>query len=249
MTGMRRLLPTPEEPTAEIDVSTAYRLPEEPHLRAVFVESMDGAATAGTGRSGGLSGETDRRLLLQLRELTDAVLVGAATVRAEGYGSVGLSDEAQQRRRDAGLTARPPICIVSASAQFDPGAKVFVDAHELPIVLTSEAAAAENGKQLAGLAEIVTAGETAVDLRLVMERLRDRGLLRVQCEGGPSLFGRLIDADLVDELCLTLSPSLVGGDLPRIVAALPPADPPRRIRLTDLFVDDESFLFARYALR
>src|SRR5579875_1356274 len=158
---MRRLFPVPDDRGAqeEVDVATAYSLPDDAHLRAVFIASADGAAVSGDGRSGGLSGETDRRLLKQLRALTDAVLVGGATVRTEGYGTVGLSDEAQQRRRDAGLAPRPPIVIMSASARFDPGAAVFVESNELPIVLTSEAAAKERGRDLSGLAEVVPAGK------------------------------------------------------------------------------------------
>lgn len=251
MTGMRRLLPIPDDPKAEpeVDVAAAYALPEEPHVRAMFVASADGAATAATGKSGGLSGETDRQLLMQLRELTDAVLVGGGTVRAEGYGSVGLSDEAQERRRDAGLAPRPPIVIISATARFDPGARVFVESNDLPIVLTTETAAAENGRDLAGLAEVVPAGKDQLELDTALERLRDRGLLRLQFEGGPALFGRLLAADLIDELCLTVSPSIVGGDLPRIATGLPAIDPPRTMRLTHLFGDDDGFLFARYALR
>lgn len=246
---MRRLLPPPEKSAEDVDVAAAYALPPEPHLRAVFVASADGAATAGSGKSGGLSGETDRRLLLGLRELTDAVLVGAATVRAEGYGPVVLSDEAQRRRVDAGLAPRPPIVMMSGTGRFDPSARVFVEANQLPIVVMSEQAAEAHGSDLGGLAEVVTAGTAELDLPVALQALRDRGLLRLQFEGGPAMFGRLLAADLVDELCLTLSPIVAGGEMRRIVTGLPAVDPPRRMRLTDLFGDDEGFLFARYALR
>jgi riboflavin biosynthesis pyrimidine reductase len=113
-------------------------------------------------------------------------------------------------------------------------------------VLTCAAAPKERRDALteAG-ADVVINGEEHVDLRAALEALEARGLRRIGCEGGPTLFGNLVDDDLVDELCLTLSPLLTSGDASRIAVGAG-AEPPRRMRLLSVLHTD-SMLLLRYA--
>jgi riboflavin biosynthesis pyrimidine reductase len=179
-----------------------------PYVRVNFVSSADGAVTV-EGRSGGLGSDADRRVFGLLRELADVVLVGAGTVRAEDYRGA--------RRPTRGRSTPPPIAVVTGSAGLDPGSRLLTDTAVPPIVLTLATAPAENRERLAAAgADVVVLERLTPDL--VLAELARRGLHRVLCEGGPSLFGDLVAADAVDELCLTVAPLLAGGTAGRIAA-------------------------------
>ncbi|BDH57157.1 dihydrofolate reductase family protein [Tsukamurella sp. PLM1] len=197
-------LPTDPDALAEL-----YRHPEadgRPYVRANMISSLDGSATA-AGRSGGLGGDGDRRLFRALRAEADVVLVGAATVRDEDYGTPAHPALAIVTRGDVARTPR-----------LYPG-----DGRE-PLVYSGH-------------------GES-VDLRQVLQDLHTRGLRRVLAEGGPGVLGALLAQDLIDELCLTVAPMVVGGTGRRIVSG------------TDLSTahwtrgpvlgDDEGYLYTRW---
>ena len=208
-----------------------------PWLRVNFVSSVDGAATV-DGTSGGLGGDADHRVFDILRTLCDVVLVAAGTVRAEGYGAMILDAASVQARIAAGLKPQPTFAIVSGSLDLDPKSDVFVKAPVRPLVFTSESAPANDA--LAGVADIVICGSKTVDPAAMVRELAGRQLTRIHCEGGPSLFGSLLAADVVDELCITVSPLLVGGDSGRIAkGAVPDA---RRMSLAGILRSDDTLL-------
>ncbi|WP_157008950.1 pyrimidine reductase family protein [Agromyces laixinhei] len=200
----------------------AYALPdrEKRCVRMNFVASLDGAATL-DGRSGGLGDESDRLAMQVLRALADVVLVGAGTVRVEGYGGLAVSEADAAWRTARGLPEQPRLAVVSSSLDLDPASAFFTAAATRPIVVTHAAAPEARGAELARVADVVVAGERAVELHGMLDALADRGLRQVLCEGGPHLFGALLEEDLVDELCLSLSPTLVGGAAGRIVRGAP----------------------------
>lgn len=228
------------------ELRAAYALPdrETPRIRMNFVSSVDGAATL-DDRSGGLGGPTDRALMQVLRSLADVVLVGAGTVRAEGYGGMRLSEEDAAWRRAQGRAPQPRLAIVSRRLDLEPSDEVFTDAAVRPLVVTCAVAAPERRDALAAVADVVIAGDEEVDLSLMRDELARRGMPQILCEGGPHLFGTLLDAGVVDELCLTLAPRLVGGDAGRIVRGATEID--RGLALTGLLSDDDGFVFLRYA--
>jgi riboflavin biosynthesis pyrimidine reductase len=227
---MRRLYP---DPAAEVDVAVAYAHPAGV-VRANMVTSADGAATI-ESRSGALSSRGDRELFLTLRNYCDVVLVGASTVRLEGYGPA---------RGDR----PPPIAVVSASLELDTKTRFFRDVVARPIVITTEDADLERRRALAAVADIVTAGTVRVDLAAALEQLAARGLSKVLTEGGPALLAALVAADRLDELCLTTAPLLTLGHSKRITDAPPLADP-ARLELLHVLADDEDSLFLRYRVR
>lgn len=198
-------------------------------VRVNFVASIDGAATH-DGRAGGLGDAEDQQVLRLLRELADVVLVGAGTVRAEGYGGLGIDDP-------------PPLAIVSATLDLDPAAEVFTTPGPRPLVLTTGRSSAGRRAALADVAEVLVSGEELLDLPLALDLLAERGLRHVLSEGGPRLFGALVAADLVDELCLTLSPQLEGGSATRISRG--DAQTTRPMRLAHA-IHGERMLFLRY---
>jgi len=227
------------------ELVAAYALPDRarPRVRTNLVSSADGAVTLG-GVSAALGGATDHAIMRVLRAMADVVLVGAGTVRAEGYGDLGLDDDDVAWRRDHGLGDSPALAVVSGGLDLDPGAPVFARAVRRPTVVTTDAAARERGAVLAPVADVVACGAASLDLPLMLAGFAERGWTQVLCEGGPHLFGALLDAGLVDEACVTVAPRLVGGDAGRIVQGATEAD--RRFRLGGVVTDDEGFVFLRY---
>ena len=226
----------------DADLVEHYPRRPEPTLRANFVAAVDGAVTV-DGKSAGLGGPGDKLIFDALRRGCDALVVAAGTVRTENYDALRLTAPAREWRRTHGLPEFPLMVIVSGSLDLDPEQLVFADAPIRPLVVTHAAAPADRRATLAEVAEIITVGETAVDLAAAVRALHDRGATQLLCEGGPHLFGALIAADLVDELCLTLSPRLVGGSAGRIAAG--PDGPPREMSLAGILADGD-MLFLRY---
>ncbi|RKR76234.1 pyrimidine reductase family protein [Frondihabitans australicus] len=183
---------------------------EVPRLRANFVASVDGSATA-SGLSGALGGPADHRVFAVLRELCDVIVVASGTVRAEGYAGPLVEGDAAGRRVAQGLPAHPAIAVVSGTLSMDPGSEFFATAPVRPLVLTCDAAPFDRREALAEVADVVSCGTDTVEPRRLVSELLARGLAQMHCEGGPSLLGSLIEADVLDALALTVSPSLEGG--------------------------------------
>ena len=227
----------------DADLAECYPRRPAPTLRANFVASLDGAVTV-NGKSSGLGGPGDKVIFDWLRTVCDALIVAAGTVRTENYDALRLSGPAREWRRAHGLPEFPLMVVVSGALDLDPGQLVFSDAPVRPLIVTHAAAPADRRAALAPVADIITVGETSVDLPAAVRELHARGATQLLCEGGPHLLGAMIAADLVDELCLTLSPRLVGGHAGRIAAG--PDGPPREMALRGLLADGD-MLFLRYA--
>ncbi|MGD9526827.1 pyrimidine reductase family protein [Pseudonocardia sp.] len=237
---MDRLLPVPAalDDAAADALAAQYAYPAgltAPYVRVNFVSSVDGAVTV-DGRSGGLGSAADRRVFGVLRELCDVVLVGAGTARAEDYRGA--------RKPGRGRDTPPPIAVVTGSAGVNPKSRLLTDTAVPPIVLTLRTAPATRLEALADAgAEVVPLDRLTPDALLA--ELGRRGLYRVLCEGGPTLHGQLHAADAVDELCLTLSPLLAGGDSGRIAHG-PAGATPRPMTLVHALHEDGTLLL-RYA--
>jgi riboflavin biosynthesis pyrimidine reductase len=214
-------------------------------VRANMVASADGAVTL-EGRSGGLSGPADRTLFTVLRSLADLVLVGAGTARAERYRPVRATEIWPELRPDR--AAPPPIAVVTASLDLA-GCEPLLAVPEgstQTIVITTRAAPAERKTAIGMQARVVEAGTDRVDIGEALGALASLGYRRVLVEGGPVLLGHLIHARLLDELCLTVSPTLAAGSAGRIVASAGPSSPSAvRLSLAHVLADDD-FLFCRY---
>lgn len=233
----------------ETTLSGFYAYPDDLRscwVRSNFITSLDGGATA-DGKSGGLAGPGDRELFSLMRTLCDVVVVGAGTVRTENYSGVQLTVAQRQARQARGQAEVPPIAIVTASGRLDRDLKVFTRTEVAPLVLTCTAALAQTRDLLAGVADVEDCSgpdPSAVDVAALLAVLSARGLLRVLTEGGPSLHGSFIDADLLDELCLTIAPVLAGGQARRIATG--PGQVLTRMRRAQLLTDDAGYLYSRY---
>lgn len=235
----------PETPGAPLDDAALTRLygrDEGAWLRANFVSSLDGAVEV-DGRSAGLSSGLDKRVFALLRMLCDALVVGAGTLRQEGYRGLRLDPARRAWRRANGLPEYPTLVVVSASLDLDPAQGAFADAPVRPLVLTHRRAVPP--PRLAEAVELLRYGDSGVDLAAGLTELRRRGLRHLLCEGGPQLLGALTRADLVDELCLTVSPLLAGPGADRISTGTR-TGPPRRLVLRHVLAADDGSLLLRH---
>jgi riboflavin biosynthesis pyrimidine reductase len=181
-----------------------------PFVRVNMISTLDGA-TSFAGRSGGLGGPGDKLLFSVLRSLADVILVGAGTARAEHYGPVKLPVEVQEMREARGQRPRPAVAVVTQSLRIDWALPLFRGGEPRPIVVAPGNSNAVALAQAGRVADVLTTGAGAVDLRSALEALAESGMHHVLCEGGPKLNTSLAAAELVDELCLTLSPKLAGS--------------------------------------
>ena len=208
---MRRLHPD----AGDVDVESAYddvrHAPaERPYVLVNMVASADGAIAV-EGRTKAMSRPADVLVFHLLRSLPDVILVGAQTVRSERYGPARVSDERQARRRARGQQPQPTIAVVSRSLQLDLASPLFTRSR--PIVICPTDVDASAVEEVAEVADVMQAGMGDVDLTDALGQLRQPGLEVLLCEGGPTLNGDLARRGLMDELCLTVAPLLVGGDL------------------------------------
>jgi riboflavin biosynthesis pyrimidine reductase len=239
---MRQLLPAPLD---EVDLGVVYAYPRElggrAWVRGNMVSSLDGAAVV-DGRSQGLSSDADQKVFALLRGLADAVVVGAGTARIEGYRALRAKDASVSAREALGQSAAPVLVVVSGSLDLDPQSPLFHGGVHRTVVMTHSASDPALREQLAEVADVVVAGEGAVDIDVALDELAARGHARVLCEGGPRLLADIAAAGRLDELCLTVAPRLVGGGATRITrGAL--VDEPYEV---GHLLEQDGTLFARY---
>jgi riboflavin biosynthesis pyrimidine reductase len=215
-------------------------------LRANFITSLDGGATA-DGSSGGMGGPGDRHIFNLLRELADVIVVGAGTVRVENYSGAHLGAAQRQRRQARDQSEVPQLAIVTRSGRLDGDMPVFTRTEVPPLVLTCAAAADKTRRLLGDLCEVLDcSGEDPADVdeAALLKALAARGMRRVLTEGGPTLLGAFIERDMLDELCLTIAPCLVGGLARRIATG--PGQLLTRMRRAHTLSDDDGYLYTRY---
>ncbi|ABK65669.1 pyrimidine reductase family protein [Mycobacterium avium] len=215
-------------------------------VRANFIASVDGGATA-DGSSGAMGGPGDRFVFNLLRELADVIVVGAGTVRIEGYSGAQLGVAQRQQRQARGQSEVPPLGIVTKSGHLNRDMAVFTRTEVPPLVLTCAAAADQTRRLLSGLCEVLdcSAGDPErVDEATMLALLGERGMRRILTEGGPTLLNSLLERQLLDELCLTIAPYLVGGHARRIATG--PGQLLTRMRCAHVLTDDAGYLYTRY---
>lgn len=230
------------------ELSRLYAYPDRDGtwLRANFITSLDGGATA-DGSSGAMGGPGDRHVFNLLRELADVIVVGAGTVRIEGYSGAQVAVAQRLQRQARGQSEVPQLAIVTQSGHLEPDLAVFTRTVVPPLVLTCTASADKTRSLIGDLCEVLDCsgddpGE--VDEAALLGALAARGMRHILTEGGPTLLGAFIARDLLDELCLTIAPYLVGGLARRIAAG--PAQALTRMRPAHLLTDDAGYLYGRY---
>lgn len=220
---MRVLLPGASglEPFSSVDSTAlyaAYAPPSGPWLRCNMVTTLDGSATGRDGVAGSINTKADHVVFELLRASAHAVVVGAGTVRAEGYPALTLDPELLPLRRARGLDDTFPLVAVTRRGDVPP---TLLDQPAGTVLLATVSAAQglSKAREHLGPEHVIVCGDNEVNLRLLVSQLHERGWSQLLTEGGPSLLGSFMAAGLLDELCFTVSPRVVGGDGPRPIAA------------------------------
>jgi riboflavin biosynthesis pyrimidine reductase len=239
-------------PIDEIDdgrLTDFYAYPDDLQacwVRGNMIASLDGAATD-EGKAGGLAGPGDRALFRLMRDHADVILVGAATVRIENYSGAQLGAAQRQARRRRGQAEVPPIAVVTQRGDLEHDARLFTRTEVPPLILTSSEGVADARRRLGSVAEVIDASgphPDRVDGATALKVLAERKLFRVLTEGGPRFLSVLIEDGLLDELCLTIAPILVGGMARRIATG--PLEVHAPMRRAHLLTDDAGYLYTRY---
>jgi riboflavin biosynthesis pyrimidine reductase len=211
-------------------------------VRSMFISSLDGAITAGSGRSGSLSTPGDHQVFALQRSLCDVILVGAGTARTEHYLPVRASEVSVELRQHLGLAPTPPIALVTRTPDWE---SPLLHGGSAPTILVVPEDTPVPRADVSST--LIRAGVKSVDLGRALDQLADRGYRRVICEGGPGLLAQVVAAGRVDDVCLTVAPSLVAGPGKRMLEG-PGFEPPIDLSLAHLLEEDGA-LFARYLVR
>ncbi|MFL5861765.1 MAG: RibD family protein [Solirubrobacteraceae bacterium] len=213
-----------------------------PYVVCNFVSSADGKATA-RGRTALLGGEGDRTMFHLLRTQVDAILAGTGTLRVERYGPLAREPRLVDIRVTEGRAPQPLGVVISRSGDIPFDIPLFASPESRVVIYAPQTVEVPQC-----LAEVTAHDLPPVEGELagVLHSLRHEHDVRsLLCEGGPTMFASLLAHDLVDELFLTIAPTLVGGDELGITRgeSLPGLIQLRLVRA----LEHEGTLFLRYA--
>lgn len=252
---LRRLLPPAGPATVQEIVESLGLLDRDagparrPYVVVNMISTVDGRATI-DGRSGPIGSRADRALFRGLRTVVDAVIVGAGTVRAERYGQIIREESHRRLRRERGLSEEPLAFIVSGRLSLSADIPLLAAAGSRVAIVTASTASLP---ECSARVEYVRAERNgSLDLPAALAELRERFAVRtLLCEGGPHLNAHLLAAGVVDELFITLSPKLAGGEETsgeglRIVAG-PELETNIELELLGA-LESESAVFLRYGV-
>ncbi|MCI9890135.1 dihydrofolate reductase family protein [Micrococcales bacterium 31B] len=222
----------------EAALADALRFPAlaagQSHVRGVMVASLDGHAVGPDGSSRSITTPEDYWAFVTLRFLGDVIVTGSATARAEQTRLPRGRESLRRWRRDQGLTEAPRLAIPTLTGSLPrtdlfsrEGACLVLTTADRRDEVTARLAAEQDLAPGVSPRVITCAGDgQGVTPAALMAALVDEGLSRITCEGGPSLLGSLLAAGLVDEVSLSTTHLLAGGEatpfaiLPAAVRAL-----------------------------
>jgi 5-amino-6-(5-phosphoribosylamino)uracil reductase len=190
---------------------------DRPYVLLSCAMSLDGYIDDASNVRLVLSGDEDLDQIDELRAGSDAILVGAGTIRADNPRLLLRSESRRQARIARGATPDPLRVALTTSGDLDPAARIFTVGGAATVVYAATEAAADLAKRLGDLADVVDAGDP-LDLAAVLADLAGRGLGRLMVEGGSTVHTSFLASGLADELRLALVPVFVGDSAaPRFV--------------------------------
>ncbi|QCB28567.1 pyrimidine reductase family protein [Corynebacterium endometrii] len=216
----------------------------QPWVRMVAVTTVHGSATL-EGNSGAIGNDLDSQLLAGLRDWADAVLVGSATVKAEGYGGIPAT---------ASRPSPAPFAVLSSSLDLDPTSRFFTQAVTPPLIVTPTSSlddpaldSTRRALDAAG-ARLVDGGDGSVESAI--RALNDLGYAKVSCEGGPRVYSGALSSGLLNQLYLTVDPHVSPLVEKTLVPQREPGQPNQvqRLELEHCAVSADSTVFLRYGV-
>jgi len=198
----------------QLDAATtyaAYAPPRSPWFRSNMVMTLDGSATGADGRSGSINNAVDGVVFEALRASAHAIVVGAGTLRAERYTPLVVDDAWRGLREQRGLPPALPLVAIGNSGEVPPRLRGVRDG-TVVLATHSSAPGLDAARNAVGADNVIVRGDGEVDLAAVVTALHERGWTQLLTEGGPTLLATMVHAGLVDELCFTIVPTVIGGD-------------------------------------
>lgn len=186
---------------------------ELPYVFLNVAMTADGKLAPSNRKFTPFTTKRDQAMMLELRATADAVMSGARTVDL-GEVTLGTGGERYRKKRRArGLAEEHLRVIVSGSGTLDPKAHIFTKRFSPIVILTTERAGKKRIEALRKVADAVHVSKgNELDFRKALLWLKKEwGVQRVLCEGGGAINGGLFEADVVDELYLTIAPVIMGG--------------------------------------
>ena len=216
---------------------------DRPFVFVNMVSTVDGRAQV-EGRTGELGEDADLEMLLELRTLADAVLIGTGTLRAESYGRLVGSEERRAHRASLGLPGDPTAVLLTRGLDLRWDAGLFSAPEQPVLVYTGEDA---DGEVPATAAPVELVRLAKPSPAAMLADLRARGVRALLTEGGPTLNSALLADGLVDELFLTIAPLITGE--PEAIRIVEGDGLPAHVRARPVWVlRAHGELFLRYAL-
>ena len=229
-------------------LALAYSYPQlsgsQTWVRANFVSTLDGAATGDNGRSSSINTGADRDVFGLLRALADVILIGAGTSRIEGYRRATVRAPWLALRE--GRPGHPTMAVVSRSGDIPPLLQEAREEAGDVLLVTCSRAGNETidlAREALGEDQVIVEGQESVDLAAALDTLALRGMRHILCEGGPHLMRDLTASGRLDELCLTLAPTVVAGSHTRITAG----DPVTADFVPRLLIESQGTILGRWA--
>ncbi|WP_282779775.1 MULTISPECIES: dihydrofolate reductase family protein [unclassified Nocardia] len=205
-----------------------------PHVLLSVAVSIDGYIDDARTERLLLSNSADFDRVDRLRAESDAILVGAETLRRDNPRLLVNSAERRAARVSAGRSEYPLRVVVSAKGELDPELRFWHSGGER-IVYTTEAGAVRLGDRVTRAATVISLGGV-VDFAALLDDLGARGVERLMVEGGGAIHTAFLSAGLADEMLMAVAPILVGDSAaPRFLrSAAYPGGPHRRLRLAEV---------------
>lgn len=214
-----------DSPSCDAELDALYKTPAGPWIRMNMLGTLNARVTGPDGTSDSVTNRVDRRILARIRRMSDAIVVGASTLRQERHTSTGPT----------------PLVVVTRSGELT-GHRIAEDeARRGVVVLGPPEAVANIERTLPGARIETIRGGDGVPVRSVVATCHALGLERLVVEGGGSLIAQFLDADLLDEACLTQAPVFGPVDAPQ----LPGSRAGTRFERSLVALDDAGFVYSR----
>jgi len=208
-------------------------MPQRPYVLLSVAASIDGRIDDTSPDRLLLSNAEDFDRVDQVRAESDAILIGAGTMRADNPRLLVNSEQRRADRLARGLPEYPLKVTVTSSGNLDPDLK-FWHHGGAKLVYTTDAGAEKLRDRLGDLAEIVSLG-TEIDFGAMLDDLGRSEVQQLMVEGGTQIHTAFLSNNLVDEIHLAIAPIVVGAaDAPAFLGpATYPGGSTRRMRLVE----------------
>jgi 5-amino-6-(5-phosphoribosylamino)uracil reductase len=209
---------------------------QRPYVLLSVAMSVDGCIDDASGTRLILSNEADLDRVDEVRAASDAILVGAGTIRRDNPALLVRSGARRSARIARRLPASPARVTLTASGDLDASARFFTAGEGARLVYVPDREQDRVGKRLGGLAgvQVVGVGEHRAGLPAVLADLAARGVRRLMVEGGGSVLAQFLAEGLADELDLVVAPLFVGDPAAPRIGGVPAAAPLRRMHLAEV---------------